>query len=345
MDRQRYKLAMRVLICSALLMSFVGPVSASTITAFANACFFQSCIHDTRSGNPAVASASRGENHVDPTPGNLSYSVSSSTATAASWASFSFYAEASGHASNGGFTPVTINAGGGVQYAETNLIFHGGTGLGTAVFPWLISGTINVQGGIPSSGIEGFPGSGGVNIVAGCQLSPVGAMTGGVTCAPRRPDEFRTSATYSELWNLTVQFTFGVEYNLITNIGGGAGIAVTNASASAIGDFSHTGLLQPVRIFDSLGNPVVGATITSGSGLDYFNPQATAGVPEPGSYWLVFCGLSAVFARVRSTASRRRFLRGEKHAPNDFWARRHASAAPSDGAVSRATQARLDRPL
>lgn len=284
---------MRFLISVVLLAPFVRPASPATIHALTNACFF-GCLDGSQTGDPAVSSTSRGESFVDPASGQ-GYSLSSQASVTAWRNAFSIYFQANGSA-NGFNDVIPISAGGGVQYSDT-LVINGGTGQGTAVFPWRVDGIATV---------EGVPGAAGATFVMGCQLIPVGSITGGVGCATGGADIFSSSTTYDEVWNLTVPFTFGVSYVLNMNAGGSAGVGVINGSASVIADFSRTGTLGAARVFDSFGNPVPGATITAESGLDYFNPQVSAEVPEPGSYSLLLCGIVALYVGRRQTASQQR---------------------------------------
>jgi hypothetical protein len=77
-------------------------------------------------------------------------------------------------------------------------------------------------------------------------------------------------------------------------------------SFAQFADFSHTVQIVGTQVFDSAGNPVADAPITSASGFDYNNPLGGfTAAPEPVSILLVAAGMSLVWAlRVMGRRSR-----------------------------------------
>jgi hypothetical protein len=57
------------------------------------------------------------------------------------------------------------------------------------------------------------------------------------------------------------------------------------SNASIVGDFSHTGIIEPAEVLDANGQSIANPIITSSSGYDYLHPAGpgTAATPEPGT--------------------------------------------------------------
>lgn len=98
---------------------------------------------------------------------------------------------------------------------------------------------------------------------------------------------------------LTVPFTFGQEFFLERQVWVSAGLDMPECDApcsnegTVEGRFDHTGVWGPAIVLDAAGQVVSGATIESGSGIDYLNPTGgTSGpsVPEPGTLAMLLAG-------------------------------------------------------
>jgi hypothetical protein len=80
------------------------------------------------------------------------------------------------------------------------------------------------------------------------------------------------------------QFLMSLETQVQCSAVGGNALTTCNATS----DYFDTVRITSAQVFDSSGNLVQGATITSDTG---FNPNATPSVPEPSSLLLLGSGL------------------------------------------------------
>ncbi|MBV9742512.1 MAG: hypothetical protein JO099_02010 [Acidobacteriia bacterium] len=70
--------------------------------------------------------------------------------------------------------------------------------------------------------------------------------------------------------------------------------------AGVLGDFSHTGAVQPAEVLDANGNVIENPVITSASGYDYLHPVGPqTPVPEPRATGLVAGLLGALWVAAR----------------------------------------------
>ena len=248
------------------------------------------CDEDARYGNSSI---SRNNTFVPP-PGypypDSGWNYVAEARTVADAVSFGAFAGASGSSYADPIVgPLGMSGNALVEYHEELSV--AGSGTGTIVVPWHIVGAFDVFA--TSAGTYGTPGGSiGVNF---CQSIPVGANSGGRACTGGVQDIFHTSAGYDRILLLEYTIEFGVTYALNTTFGlgvaSGAGLTV-----GIQGDFSHTGSQQPAMVYDSNHNLILNPVITSASGVDYLNPQASA-VPAPAAVWLLGTGLAGLSGR------------------------------------------------
>jgi len=106
---------------------------------------------------------------------------------------------------------------------------------------------------------------------------------------------------------LTVPFTAGLLFtmHLTPTVQASAGYTANGnlpfipglLTFSAQGDFTHTAMLQAIRIYDAQGNLLSGVPVQSGSGFNYLagalapEPGPGSAVPEPSSLLLLSGGI------------------------------------------------------
>jgi hypothetical protein len=274
----------------AAVVPVVGAATANTIQAFSRTCAgiaadfasLVNCNTDSHIGTtPQFASTSRGVSFSSASGGVNFGANSSATASLNSFGLFAFAGgSATGQNVNIGFG---AQGNAGVQFIDT-LNIAGGSGTGRIQIPWLIDGGVDVSG------------NGTVVFAAGtCASYPAGTINVAFCTPNRAPDVLKTDTSYEELWILDFAFEFGVDYTFQQCFGLSTGTGDPLGSF-AQGNFAHTGLMQPVRVFDSLGNLVLNPVITAESGLDYLNPQGDtpSAVSEPASLASLALGLLGV---------------------------------------------------
>lgn len=260
--------------------------SARSISSICAPAVGGTCDYDFRSGSTAQSSIGRVFQYVE-SSGNGGYNYAAFASSTGSPNSFSLFADAGGNSSEN----VSLDIGySGVQ--ANSVVFHmdeviiAGSGNGTIILPWHILGSFDIraQGStnpyMPSATF-GIP---------FCQSIQVGAQTGGVGCSGGGTQTFEDSSNYDMLVQLVFPVQFGVLTALNTHfelhVLSGAGLA-----SGATADFSHTGLLQPVSVYDSNGVLLPDAVILAASGLDYRNPRGVSAVPEPSTAVLLAIGV------------------------------------------------------
>jgi len=260
--------------------------SARSISSICAPAVGGTCDYDFRSGSTAQSSIGRAFEYVDSSNGG-GYKYTAFASGTGSPNSFSLFADAGGNSTENVSLDIAYS---GVQ--ANSVVFHmdevniSGSGNGTIVLPWHIVGTFDIraQGSTDSykpSATFGIP---------FCQSIPVGAQIGGVGCSGGGTQTFENSSNYDMLVQLVFPVQFGVPTALNTHfelhVLSGAGLA-----SGATADFSHTGLLQPVSVYDSNGFLLPDAVILAASGLDYHNPQGVSAVPEPSTAVLLLIGV------------------------------------------------------
>jgi len=283
----------------AAVVSVAGGASANVIQALSQSCAgiaadFAAgigCTIDNHIGStPQSSSTSRGVALVTASGGA---NLGANTSVAAAPNSFSIFSFAGGTVT-GTFVPVGFGASGGSVVRYTDTLNIAGSGKGTIRVPWLVEGGVDISGA-PAGAALGF---------TTCASNATGAFNVSF-CTRNRGDAngsevFTGDTSYSELWTLDFQIEFGVDYDLLTQFGLSTAGGGPNGGSSATADFSHTGLMQPVQVFDSLGNRMLNPVITAESGLDYLNPQGDtpSAVSEPSAVASFALGLLAM-ARLR----------------------------------------------
>lgn len=258
--------------------------SASTLYAVSMVCTRganATCESDERYGDPARSSISRQTVYVPTGGGTDGWNYTTEVAATAGIVSFALYARAAGNTFG---TAGPIGTQGSAQAMYHDELRVGGTGSGTIVVPWHITGSFDL---LATSGGLYTPGAGiGASF---CQSIPVGSYSGGKACLASPQISYTTSGDVDQTLLLEYAINFGVTYSLNTTftltVVSGQGL-VTGMS----GDFSHTGLQQPASVYDSNHNLILNPEITAASGVDYLNPQASA-VPAPGGLGLLITGL------------------------------------------------------
>jgi hypothetical protein len=153
--------------------------------------------------------------------------------------------------------------------------------------------------GTPRSDVEFF-----IN----CSANPLGSFT---VHDCTQDLNFSSSQSVDTTMDLIVPFGDGQKFGLtLTPTLEATVFTVSNfpdnpilvSTGQAVGDFSHSVVLGPAVVLDANMHPITGATITSDSGFDYFNPPGEpngAAVPEPSALILCAAALGFVFLRRR----------------------------------------------
>lgn len=244
------------------------------------------CEEDGRYGN---SSLSRQNKFVQP-PGSAfpdnAWNYVAEARAGGSPGSFALFGRAAGNSfANPISGPLGMSASALIAFHDEVIV--AGSGPGTIVIPWHVTGTFDL---IATSGGAYTPGASfGANF---CQSIPVNPGSAGKSCTGGGSQVFNASDTYDQTLLLEYAITLGQEFSLNTTftlgVYSGAGLAVGMA-----GDFSHTGLQQAARVYDSNRIEVLNPVITAASGLDYLHPQAAA-VPAPAAMWLLGTGIWAL---------------------------------------------------
>lgn len=282
-------------IALASVAPLAGGASANTIQTLSQSCAgivadFPAgigCTIDNHIGStPQSSSSSRGVALVSPSGGANLGANTSAVAAPSSFAIFSF----AGGLVTGSFESVGFGALSGSSVRYTDTLNIGGSGRGTLRVPWLVEGGIDISGS-PAGAALGF---------TTCASNPTGTISVSF-CARNRGDAngsevFNSDTSYSELWILDFAIELGVDYDIVTQFGVSARGGGPDGGSSATADFAHTGRMQPVQVFDSLGNILLDPVIVAESGLDYLNPQGDtpAAVPEPDSLAALGLGLAVM---------------------------------------------------
>jgi hypothetical protein len=275
--------ALPVTALLAIGVPSAGPASAATIQLLSISCAGdgagnsngQNCNRDLHTGSlPQASSTSRTFIQSTSSGGANLAAENNAFASFGGFAMFSF----AGATLTGDLVGRAFGATGSSLVRYTDTLNIPGTGTGTLRVPWRVDGGIdtfetNAAGGASVS--LGFP---------FCQSFRTATSTGASGCTRSRgntlgSEVFTVDTAYDELWFLDFAFEFGVDYTFITDFALGAGAGGTLGS-SAQADFTHTGEMQPVQVFDSLGNLIANPTIVAESGLNYLDPQAAV-PPDP----------------------------------------------------------------
>jgi hypothetical protein len=279
----------------ALLGCATTAQSASTIYTRSVVCSRaiggDTCDEDARYGNSSI---SRNNTYVPP-PGSPypdnSWNYAAEARAAADPVSFGLYGRAAGNSFAVPIAgPLGMSGSAIVQYHDEVKV--AGSGTGTIVVPWHITGAFDVVA--ETIGATYTPaGSFGVSF---CQSIPVvGPGNNGRSCTGGSQDIFRADGIYDKVLMLAYAINFDEEFSLNTTfvlqVISGASLA-----SGMEGDFSHTGLQQAALVYDSNGNLVLNPVITAASGVDYLNPQASA-VPAPPTLWLLGTALAGLGGR------------------------------------------------
>lgn len=278
----------------ALLGCASATQAASTISTASIVCSRyvggDTCEEDGRFGDSSI---SRENKFLQP-PGSAfpdnAWNYVAEARAAAVPGSFALFGQASGNSfANPIVGPLGMSASAIVSFHDEVIV--AGNGPGTIVVPWHVTGGFDVfatSGGIYTPGA-----SFGVTF---CQSIPVGAGSGGRGCTGGGSQGFKDTGSYDQTLLLEYAINLGQSVALNTTfvlgVYSGAGLAV-----GMTGDFSHTGLQQRARVYDSNHNEVLNPVITAASGLDYLNPQASA-VPAPAAVWLLGTAVAGLGGRM-----------------------------------------------
>ena len=287
------------------------------------------CTTDERLGsNPATSYA--GLTHSGGPTGGVpgGYNYGAEAAAGAAFNSFSLFAQAAGQTVGppSPFPPTNGTQGlAKVQYHDE--ITVAGTGPGTFVVPWHITGSFNFGHFgtfFASHNPHAFFG------VPFCQSIRTGFNTGGFGCTGGVYEDFLAPTPYDRIFTLVYKIELGVPYSLNTIFMLDARSGV-GQDVLAFADFSHTGLMQPASVYSSgilIPNPV----ITAASGVNYLDPQpSAAAVPEPASVGMFGAGV-VVLA----------WFRRRTHKPSPLPAARFTNTAPAGWARTRSARRSTD---
>jgi hypothetical protein len=188
-----------------------------------------------------------------------------------------------------------------VGYVFDNLLIADGSYF---ILPIHITGTVTAQVGAS----PGFTGSLASTVALGyqCQVNSYDGSSylPGSSCGNPQLT-FNGTQQVDTVVELTVPFTAGLWFtmNLTPSVQALAGYTAYGdlpflpglVTFDAHGDFTHTALLQAIRIYDAQGNLLSGIPVESGSGFNYLAGAAPAGpgnaVPEPSTFLQLGGGL------------------------------------------------------
>jgi hypothetical protein len=128
----------------------------------------------------------------------------------------------------------------------------------------------------------------------------------GPTIADQGYSQVYSSPSVSGVFTVPpIEIVYGQPFDLFVILSAAVGASDTSGTGVGTGDsdFSDTFVLSGMTLTDANGNPVVGATFTSGSGTVY--TQNGVVTPEPSSRWVVLAVLIGLIVLRRSRMTRR----------------------------------------